>query len=168
MRCGGVFSRRTHEQGGGWVGAAAQGDAKRRPASCARWPRGWWVGDAPPAQRPRRGGNVASRSRTMSTQHGAETGWAVDAAISRYAFHRRGGKPRRDGCSHARVAFLTAGDATGVTRRGWAGNRRAALPHRFGREPRGTGCASSADAIRRSLFATGAARRGWLVILALH
>lgn len=78
--------------------------------------------------------------QNVSTQHLANKGGAVDGAISQCSFHRRGGKPRRDGCSHARVAFLIAGDATGVTRRGWAGIRRAALPH----------------------------RRGWLVIPALH
>ena len=135
-----------------WVGAAAQGDAKRRPASCARRPRGRWAGGAPPAQRPRRGGNVTSRSRTISTLHVADKGWVVDGAISRCSCHRPGGKPRRAGCPHARAAFLFAGDATGVTRRGWAGRSRDALPYSRGREPRRTGCrvARTRFAARRS------------------
>ena len=60
----------------------------------------------------------------------------MDGAISRCSFHRRGGKPRRDGCPHARAVFLFACDATGATRRGWAGNCRAALPYSRGWEPR--------------------------------
>jgi hypothetical protein len=72
----------------------------------------------------------------MPTQHAAHKGWAVDPCKSRCSCHRPGGKPRRDGCPHARASFLFAGDATGVTRRGWAGNCRAALPYSRGWAPR--------------------------------
>jgi hypothetical protein len=136
VRCGGVFSRRTHEQGGGRVGAAAQGDAIAAPcelrAAAARVVGGGRAACAAPAARGK--GDIAQQK--MSMQHVANKGWAVDGAISRCSCHRRGGKPRRDGCPHARAAFLFAVDATGVTRRGWAGNCRAALPYSRGWEPR--------------------------------
>jgi len=44
---------------------------------------GGWVGGAPPAQRPRRGGNVQPRSRSGPTMRAANEGWAVDGAVTK-------------------------------------------------------------------------------------
>ena len=55
---------------------------ERRTASSARRPRGRAVECAPPALRPRRGGNVAPRYGNESTQHVNANGWVVEARIS--------------------------------------------------------------------------------------
>jgi hypothetical protein len=56
----------------------------REPRRSARRTRGRWCGGgAPPALRPRRGGNVQQRCSCGATTHAANKGWAAEGAATK-------------------------------------------------------------------------------------